>query len=103
MENNSKIVVALLAGLAAGTALGLLFAPDKGEETIDKLSRSLSDLKNKLLDGAHDELERLVETSKEFTAGDADKYGSVGDGLTGKVDELKQKTGDQATNTIEPA
>jgi gas vesicle protein len=42
MNDNTKVVVALLAGLAAGAALGILFAPEKGTETRDKLSESLS-------------------------------------------------------------
>jgi gas vesicle protein len=41
MNDNTKVVVALLAGLAAGAALGILFAPEKGTETRDKLSESL--------------------------------------------------------------
>jgi gas vesicle protein len=38
MNDNSKVLVGLLVGLAAGTALGLLFAPEKGSETRDRLS-----------------------------------------------------------------
>ena len=44
MKDNTKVVVALLAGLAAGAALGILFAPSKGDETRDKLAESLKNL-----------------------------------------------------------
>jgi gas vesicle protein len=44
MSDNTKVVAALLAGLAAGAALGILFAPEKGSDTRDKLNDSLKDL-----------------------------------------------------------
>ncbi|MBB5396983.1 MULTISPECIES: YtxH domain-containing protein [unclassified Mucilaginibacter] len=60
MNDNTKVIVALLAGLAAGAALGILFAPDKGIETRDKLSESLSNLGDSIKETAANEIDKLV-------------------------------------------
>lgn len=60
MNDNTKTVVALLAGLAAGAALGLLFAPEKGADTRDKLSESLKNLGDSIKDTAAAEIDNLV-------------------------------------------
>ena len=38
MNNTSKILVALAAGIAVGGVLGILFAPEKGSETRRKIN-----------------------------------------------------------------
>lgn len=60
MNDNTKVVVALLAGLAAGAALGILFAPEKGSETRDKLSESLKNLGDSIKETAAAEIDNLV-------------------------------------------
>jgi len=60
MNDNTKVVVALLAGLAAGAALGILFAPDKGTDTRDKLSESLKNLGDSIKETAAAEIDNLV-------------------------------------------
>ena len=60
MTDNSKVFVALLVGLAAGAALGILFAPDKGAETRDKLSESLKNLGDSIKETASAEIENLI-------------------------------------------
>lgn len=60
MNDNTKVVVALLAGLAAGAALGILFAPEKGTETRDKLTESLTNLGDSIKETAANEIDKLV-------------------------------------------
>lgn len=60
MNDNTKVVAALLVGLAAGAALGILFAPDKGNETRDKLAESLKNLGDSIKETASNEIDKLV-------------------------------------------
>ncbi len=64
MNDGSKTVVALLVGLAAGAALGILFAPDKGSDTRDKLTDSLKNLGDSIKEKAANEIDNLT-TFKE--------------------------------------
>ncbi|MGK6350739.1 YtxH domain-containing protein [Parapedobacter sp. DT-150] len=68
MNDNAKVVAALLAGLAAGAALGILFAPEKGSETRDKLNDSLKDLGDALKERTAEQLEHLNDFKEKVVA-----------------------------------
>ena len=57
MSNNSNSFLAFLFGAATGAILGILYAPDKGANTRDKLSF--------LLDKYRKELEEIIDNLME--------------------------------------
>lgn len=57
---NGKAILAVLAGVAAGAALGVLFAPDKGFDTRKKISRKGEDLADALNDKIDEKFDELL-------------------------------------------
>lgn len=74
MNDNSKVLIGLLAGLAAGAALGLLFAPEKGADTRDRLSQSLKDLGDSIKDRAADEINHLANLKDRVVSSVKNKF-----------------------------
>lgn len=69
MNNDTgKIIMALLVGAAAGAALGILFAPAKGEETRKKLVDGANDLASQLKDKGMDAFNDLKDKVTGFAA-----------------------------------
>jgi gas vesicle protein len=63
--STSKTLLGFIAGAAIGTALGILFAPDKGTET----RRKISEQSNDLADNIKGKFTDLVDGVKEkFTS-----------------------------------
>ena len=65
----SRTVFALLAGAAAGAVLGILLAPDKGEESRKKVKKTAEDyidkVKEKLSDLKKENDEHVEEAEEE--------------------------------------
>jgi gas vesicle protein len=68
MKDSGKVVTALLAGLAAGAVLGLLFAPEKGSETRDKINDSLADLADAIKERAEQQIDQLNDLKEKVLA-----------------------------------
>lgn len=74
-----KAIIAVLAGTAAGVALGILFAPDKGSNSRKKIVKKSDDL-----------VEAIEDKLNE-------KFGELLSAVTGKGAKHSQKT-EQAIN-----
>jgi gas vesicle protein len=88
MSDNSKVLVALLAGVAAGAALGLLFAPEKGSETRDKLGQSLKDFGDSIKDRAADEINNLTNLKDKVVDSIKSKLRDVEDEYSSEVENV---------------
>lgn len=64
-----KVLFGLLAGVATGTALGVLFAPDKGSSTRRKISN----------------------TANQYASGIKDKSNSLANGVAQKFQAVKDE------------
>ena len=88
MSDNSKVLVGLLAGLAAGAALGLLFAPEKGSDTRDKLNQSLKDLGDSIKDRAADEINNLSSFKEKVVTSIKNKLRDVEEEYSSEVENI---------------
>jgi gas vesicle protein len=61
MSSNGKIALALLIGAAAGAALGLLFAPDSGDNTRKKVADGVSGLGKKVMGRGGDAIDEAED------------------------------------------
>lgn len=81
-----KSFFSLLLGLAAGAAIGVLYAPDKGKNTREKVKRAAAGNLDDLQEGAEN-LEAEIENEAEEAKED---FKDVGEKLKKKGQELKE-------------
>jgi gas vesicle protein len=70
MKDQTRVIAALLIGAAAGAALGLLLAPEKGETVRDGIADYIND---------------LVDNAKQKAAAKASEIKQYGNDLYGKA------------------
>jgi len=111
MSRNSGIAK-FVGGVALGAGLGILFAPDKGENTRKVLKKKLDDLVNKIkevdLEEVKDELLYKAETLKaELAALDKEKVKEIAlekaQSIKTKAEELYKLAIEKSTPVVEKA
>jgi len=85
MKDNGRIIAALLIGAAAGAALGLLLAPEKGETLRGNIADSINDL----VDSAKDAMVTRANDIKKYGSGVFDKAKSKYEGTVNELNDRK--------------
>ncbi|MFY0625417.1 MAG: YtxH domain-containing protein [Reichenbachiella sp.] len=96
MSKNSNSFLAFLTGAATGALMGILYAPDKGENTrdrltyqLDKYRKKLDELLDEMVEGkdlsdnqAKSDGQKIVDDAKE-------KAEKLLDDVNGLIDQIK--------------
>lgn len=88
--NSGKVVLGTLAGVAAGAALGILFAPDKGSATRKKITQKGNDYANELGQKVNGYVDKA-----------SSKFESLKQDASNKFDNLKQDASTMASNALD--
>jgi gas vesicle protein len=99
MNDNSKVLAALLAGIAAGAAIGLLFAPEKGTDTRDKLNDSLRNLADSIKERASDEISNLKDAKNRMADNLKSKFSTAEDQVNTAGGKARSAFDDAADST----
>jgi len=88
MSNSSNTVVGLLAGTVIGATLGILFAPDKGINTRQKISEEALAAKDKLAERAAELKEQVASTYTDQKGNLETQLESVMSNVSYKADDV---------------
>ncbi|WP_162126829.1 YtxH domain-containing protein [Flavobacterium phycosphaerae] len=91
MSTRNNSLIALLAGAAVGVGLGILFAPDKGSKTREKIKDGLDDLKEGAKEKFTNSKDELKETMDELLSKSSYKAEEAITYLEEKLAELKKQ------------
>lgn len=85
--NTGKTLLSVLAGIAVGAALGILFAPDKGVNTRKKISKK----RDEYTDELEEKFDEFMDTITEKFEDVKDKASSIAQKAKMKVEEMAEK------------
>ncbi len=97
--NNKTTVLALLAGIGAGAALGYWFASEKNDKLRKQISKALNEVSDDIKESIINEFDELRSKADEMKGKGISLKDSIMHALTDMKDEGKQKVLDAIDRT----
>lgn len=100
MNNSSRVLLAFIGGLAAGAVLGVLYAPDEGRKTRERLRARLNEYMNQLREqmnanGQQTEAQTGHTQASDASRQDYKKAEELLKEVEGLLDDIKVKSHDK--------
>lgn len=87
-SNSGQTLIALLTGVIIGTGIGILYAPDKGSETRDKLSKEAKKTQKRLSKQLKETGSSLSDTAQKARLSFTEKLNETLSSASYKADDI---------------
>jgi len=91
MSKSSNVLAGFFAGAAAGAALGILFAPDKGTSTRKKIADSSSAFGEDFKDTVSSKVDNLSDFMASFVNEAKDRFTKLEEQVKQEAKNVKEK------------
>lgn len=97
--SSGKVLLGLLAGVAGGALLGVLFAPDKGTVTRKKITSKGDEFADSLKDKFNEYMDTLSEKmddvkNEDYAEDIKEKFNEFLESISNKVEDIKEDVSD---------
>lgn len=96
-DSTGKAILGFLVGAAAGAAVGVLFAPDKGTKTRKRIARQADDISSNVMESVNENIDDLKNYVTQMVDDVKDKYTKIEKDVKDNSEKIKSKAKTAAT------